>query len=95
MRDPLERSISRYWRSALYRSVGPYVPAPARRLGYQLAFRAIRPADVPLDEARNYLRSRERSQTGELNALLNRELPERTALSGEAERLLRAADSAL
>jgi hypothetical protein len=75
--------LEKFRRSALYGKVAPYVPESARRFGYALALRRIRPADVPLGEAQDYLRSRQQAQTEELKSLLNRDFPEWTTLRGE------------
>jgi hypothetical protein len=77
--EPLEK----FRRSALYGRVAPYVPESARRFGYALALRSIRPADVPLGEAQDFLRSLQQGQTEELKALLNRDFPEWITLRGE------------
>lgn len=73
-------------RGALYGRVAPYVPAPARKLGYHLALRSVRPGDVPVGAVQDYLRSHQRGQTEELSALLNRDFPEWTTLQGEPVR---------
>jgi hypothetical protein len=75
--------LERLRRSPAYARVAPYVPRAARRLGYRLALRALRPQETPLGEVRAYLRSRQERQTEELGALLNRSFPEWHTLQGE------------
>lgn len=86
--------LERLRRSAAYGRVAPYVPESARRLGFKLALRDIRPADVPLGEVRDYLRPIQQLQTAELGALLMRDFPEWRTLRGEPEGLqLRASNA--
>jgi len=75
--------LERLRRSRLYGRVAPYVPATLRRFGYGFAVRGVRPANVPVAEVQDYLRSHQRPQTDELSALLNRRFPEWTTLHGE------------
>lgn len=73
-------------RSSLYHRVARHVPASARRVGYRLAVRGVRPADVPVDAVQGYLRSHQIGQTEELSELLQRAFPEwRTLYNKKSE----------
>lgn len=72
-------------RSSFYTRVARRIPAPVRRVGYRLALRGVRPADVPVTVAQAYLRSQQLRQTEELGQLLQRSFPEWTTLYGRGE----------
>jgi hypothetical protein len=75
--------LERLRRSSAYASAAQYLPLAARRLGYGLALRRVRPADQPVAAIQKYLRTRQQPQVEELNALLNRSFPEWRTLHGE------------
>ncbi len=70
-------------RSSAYAWVAPYLPRAARRVGYDLALRGVRPADAPVVEVQTYLRARQQCQVEALSTLLNRSFPEWRTLYGE------------
>lgn len=74
-------------RSPLYSRVARHLPAPARRVGYKLALRRVRPAEVPTDAVQAYLRSEQLRQTEELGELLQRTFPEWRTLYGKGEQV--------
>ncbi|MGP8034296.1 MAG: sulfotransferase family protein [Steroidobacteraceae bacterium] len=75
--------LERLRRSSAYASTARYLPLAARRLGYGLALRSVRPADQPMAAVEKYLRARQQPQVEELHALLNRRFPEWRMLHGE------------
>jgi hypothetical protein len=77
--------LEKFRRSSLYQSVARHVPAVARRVGYKLAVRGVRPAEVPIDAVQAYLRSQQLRQTEELGELLQRTFPEWRTLYRKAE----------
>ncbi len=74
--------LARLRQMPLYNAVMPLVPRAVRRLGARIALRDVRPAEIPLRDAKRFLRSLQLSQTEELSALLGRKFPEWKSLYG-------------
>ena len=74
--------LDRVRKSRSYSRVARRIPRPVRKLGVRLAVRAVRPAEAPLAQLRDYLRPIQLAQTARLGELLNRSFPEWTTLYG-------------
>jgi len=77
--------LEKFRRTSFYNKIAPRVPDSARKLGYKLALRRLRPGDVPVEEVQSYLRRRQQCETEELRALLHRGFPEWKTLYRERE----------
>lgn len=75
--------LDRIRKSARYNRFGHRLPRTLRKLGVQLAVRAVRPAEVSLAQVYEYLRPIQLPQVARLSALLNRSFPEWTTLYRE------------
>jgi hypothetical protein len=72
-------------RSATYVRLAPLLPLGVRRAASNLASRPVHPGDVSNTAVQDYLRPRQRRETQELAALLNRSFPEWKTLYGVAQ----------
>lgn len=79
VRDP---TLERLRRTPLYTKVAPHVPRAVRQFGSRLAEHQVRPAEVRVQEVKDYLRSIQKPQTAALCTLLNRAFPEWRSLHG-------------
>jgi len=68
--------------SAYWNALGPRVPAPLRRVGRLLSEKQVERLSQPTDEVVAHLRPRQRVETDDLVALLDRPFPEWTTLYG-------------
>ena len=75
-------TLERMRQSAAYGKIQPYLPELFRKMGVRLALRQVRPAAVPSETSKEYLRNMLRPRTEELCCLLNRTVPEWTSLNG-------------
>ncbi len=74
--------LARLREMPFYNRVMPLVPQAVRKLGTRIALRDVRPLDIPIQEAKRFLRSQQRPQTEELRVLLGRSFPEWKSLYG-------------
>jgi hypothetical protein len=66
--------------TSVYEAAAPLVPATLRKLGSRIAARAMKPAEVSVDDVVSYLRPIQTCQTQALSELLTRGFPEWTTL---------------